>query len=885
MHPQQLTRKFRTLAIYIMCAVAVAAAFTLIPFVRAADQPIDLDENAANGAESKVSTKVLQTYPVKIENTVYNNAAGGSYTFTWPGAGPGGFNSFLSAGPGVGTVWVWTTVYQVYSIESPVNFTPARTLSVFGTSTQGVQPTGTNTTGTFMVPGKSLNPTSVTLSSTSLSSSLITFFSPKKTVATCSVDCAQAQCDVTIANETGGAFLAKTQQLGCCNEPHQLICGGTCVSYQTDPSNCGGCGNVCASDEICSDGACICPGGQTQCGTGCKDLQTDPSNCGTCGSVCASDESCIDGACLCDPGLTQCGMGCTDLQTDETNCGTCGTVCASDEFCSGGACVCDPGLTQCGAGCTDLQTDPTNCGTCGTVCPVGGFCTGGGCACPAGQSECGGVCIDLQNDPLNCGSCGNQCEVNDICSAGTCTACKAPTATACGNQCVNTHTDPYNCGGCGNVCDFSGCPSTGQGTCSQGSSCVCSPSATSTSSSTTLRFKPVHKSTTTTLKTNASFEVRPTTSFRKPEIVSSSRKPAPTSSTTIANTLATGTTSATSSASVVEAPLCDLPPIEQLIPAGGTYTQTQTGSRFGKEIQTTVSITMDGDMVAEGPCPLIVPVTGVDTSGVILSPISVYSRDASGDGLCQPGEAFCNYLVNVADLGDTPCLGPLATLTSPPDQYNPNQIVFLNATSTYPDLPAYPGDGVPLDPKANTTAFSITTTSDQPPDVGRPFIMNVSCTNVPGIVSMPFTLGIGSTCNPATDIDGQTYDRVNGFQAPVKATLVVEGNPVNYSTGNYNDGSTIPFKVSLSCGTQVLTDAQINPNPEIVALVHETLGPQSLLGINGDNNANPDNPLFSCTSTGCDYQFRTANLPLGRYIISVRMPDSRIFQAGFTISP
>jgi len=337
--------------------------------------------------------------------------------------------------------------------------------------------------------------------------------------------------------------------------------------------------------------------------------------------------------------------------------------------------------------------------------------------------------------------------------------------------------------------------------------------------------------------------------------------------------------------SVVEAPVCDLGPIQQMVPSGGTYTQTQTGGRFGKEIQTSVRIESDGQLIAQGPCPLVVPVTGVDTSGVILSPISVFTLDSSGDGLCQPGESYCNYLIKVADLGDTPCMNPLATLTSPPDQFNPNQLIFLNATSTYPDLPAYPGDGVPLDAKTNATAFSITSTSDQPEEVGRPFMMNVSCTNVSGSLPMALTLGIGSACDPNTDLDGETYDYVDGFQAPVKAKLVVEGGPVNYSTGRYNDGSTIPLKVSLGCGGQVLNDAQINPNPEIVAVVHSTLGPQPLTGINGDNNANPDDPLFSCSSTGCDYQFRTAELPLGTYVITVKMPDGRRFQAGFTISP
>jgi hypothetical protein len=67
--------------------------------------------------------------------------------------------------------------------------------------------------------------------------------------------------------------------------------------------------------------------------------------------------------------------------------------------------------------------------------------------------------------------------------------------------------------------------------------------------------------------------------------------------------------------------------------------------------------------------------------------------------------------------------------------------------------------------------------------------------------------------------------------------------------------------------------------------VNTILGPQSLLGINGDNNANPDSPIFSCSLSSCDFQFRTDQLPVGTYIIGIQMPDTRVFRAGFTISP
>ncbi len=662
MQREQMTPSLRTIAIYSMCAVAVVAALTLIPFVRAADQPIDLDQNAANGAESRVSTKVLQTYPVVIENTIFNNAGGGSYDFSWPGAGPGGFASFLTAGPGVGTVWRWSTVYQVYSIESPVTFKPAKSLPVFGSPTGGVQTVGGSTTSSFMVPGKSINPTSVTLSSTSLTSSLITFFSPKQTVATCGVECAPGQCEVSLSNQSGGTVMIATEQLDCCPEPHQTFCDGDCTSYLTDPENCGGCGNVCGTGELCSDGACVCPSGQAQCGSGCIDILSDPGNCGGCG-----------------------------------------VTCDSDQYCDGG--------------------------TCQDICP--------------GETLCGTQCVDTTMDKANCGGCGIRCEPNDICTGGLCMGCRGALQTSCNNQCVDIYSDTDNCGGCGNVC--------GSGeVCSSG---ACVPGLTSGGRGT------ASLSGTNILSPRGAATQRTAPAARTSPAAASARdrrggRMRPISSTADSSGgQSTQTVTAQSPLTVVEAPVCDLQPIQEMVPPGGTYTQTQTGGRFGREIQTSVRIESGGQLIAQGPCPLIVPVTGVDTSGVILSPISVVTTDTSGDGLCQPGEARCDYLIKVADLGDTPCMNPLATLSSPPDQFNPNQLIFLNATSTYPTLPAYPGDGVPLDAKTNATAFGITSTSDQPSDVGRPFLMDVSCTNVPGSVQMPLTLGIGTVCDPATDLD------------------------------------------------------------------------------------------------------------------------------------
>ena len=93
--------------------------------------------------------------------------------------------------------------------------------------------------------------------------------------------------------------------LGGCAEPANqcagglLACDGECKNHQTDPSHCGGCGNVCPDTLVCSVGRCSdsCAGNQVACGRSCVDLLSDAQNCGQCGLKCANGASCVDGKC------------------------------------------------------------------------------------------------------------------------------------------------------------------------------------------------------------------------------------------------------------------------------------------------------------------------------------------------------------------------------------------------------------------------------------------------------------------------------------------------------------------------------------------------------------------------------------------------------------
>jgi hypothetical protein len=131
-------------------------------------------------------------------------------------------------------------------------------------------------------------------------------------------------------------------------------CNVTCVYLNADPDNCGGCGNACQPHAICVGppdgglGVCECAagvalpdGGQSiiLCNGVCADVTTDPNNCGGCGTVCPSAQVCAptdagSGICQATCGTAvECSGSCVTLSTDPSNCGACGNVCPQGYSC------------------------------------------------------------------------------------------------------------------------------------------------------------------------------------------------------------------------------------------------------------------------------------------------------------------------------------------------------------------------------------------------------------------------------------------------------------------------------------------------------------------------------------------------------------------------
>jgi hypothetical protein len=92
----------------------------------------------------------------------------------------------------------------------------------------------------------------------------------------------------------------------CACRPGLTACNGVCTDLLHNVLNCGACGTQCnfAAGQRCVDG--VCQNGncaninRTFCNGGCytqAQFNSDPLNCGRCGNACARNQVCVAGAC------------------------------------------------------------------------------------------------------------------------------------------------------------------------------------------------------------------------------------------------------------------------------------------------------------------------------------------------------------------------------------------------------------------------------------------------------------------------------------------------------------------------------------------------------------------------------------------------------------
>jgi Pel9A-like, right handed beta helix region len=120
--------------------------------------------------------------------------------------------------------------------------------------------------------------------------------------------------------------------------------------------------------------------------------QSDPANCGRCGQACVVGQACVSGVCTlnCVAPQVACGGICADPASNSLHCGGCNMPCGAGQICQGSMCVtgsCAPGTSMCNGACVDTQTNTAACGASCTACLVGQSCTAGVCT---GGSGAGG---------------------------------------------------------------------------------------------------------------------------------------------------------------------------------------------------------------------------------------------------------------------------------------------------------------------------------------------------------------------------------------------------------------------------------------------------------------------------------------------------------------
>lgn len=127
----------------------------------------------------------------------------------------------------------------------------------------------------------------------------------------------------------------------CSSTRTNFACEGECVNLDTDPANCGACGNIC-NNGICNDGACNCEPGYSDCNIsavdGCEsELSSSAHHCGTCEVDCGPNTECVAGVCGCAPGWHDCLSSLDGCETKELNI----------EVPADGACACAVGYGDC----------------------------------------------------------------------------------------------------------------------------------------------------------------------------------------------------------------------------------------------------------------------------------------------------------------------------------------------------------------------------------------------------------------------------------------------------------------------------------------------------------------------------------------------------------
>ena len=819
----------------------------------AATKSVDLDATTANGAESLCELNVLQTFPVKIENKVTNRTGGDAFNFDWKSAGPGGFSSSAPSGTtgGVGSKWVWTTNQTVYSYTGSTCATDVCFLKTGGPDVvTSACSLGCLVDGLSVSITKGATPDEVVISwpATAGPYTVYRASSPRAVV-----DVANALITTDLTTYTDRPPAG--------TDAYYIIRGTSCLTPKP-----------CSSDNDCdlaTEGTCVSRGPFGAPGRSLFTNDVTVSSASLTSSLItffSPPKEVFRVESSVAPGGS--GIAFQQTLTNPTNQPLTVTVA---EYPPG--CCNEPHQLNCDGDCVDYLTDPNNCGGCGFACGDGYYCSEGSCfpSCPEGTTYCDGFCRDLENDRQNCGACRHVCEtifppgdceppnciLDQICVEGSCQVCDPPSNTACDNRCTDVHFDADNCGRCGQSCNVL-CP-TGVGVCNGGGSCCCI-------------YPDNHQ------------ECIPTPDGPPPPMNAGSKIPP----------------------LVEEAPICESPKTETVIPPGGTFTDCLLQGVLAKEVPTSVvacgnSIPIgnakcaNGDPASQGTFMKLVPDPTKPIGAAYVTPFAVHVLDASHDGLIQPDEPV-QLFIEVLNAGPVAITGAFATLSSPPVDLsddgiaNPVSALITAGSSSYGTILGTPEASSDCNappptryPATNVVPFEIKLPLSHPGDTSRPFVLHFTgfVNENPFSMDVPIALGVAHTCNYAANV--RDYDAVDGLYEPM-APLISSENAPSFPPDPFALGQVLPLKLRLSCVAPNLTDADIDA-PQIVGLSEQTLGPLDigLLALNDDTGTNDPFFRWDPAHTKWVFNLRTGVLGPGTFTLTVRLAGRKDYVTGFVV--
>lgn len=270
---------------------------------------------------------------------------------------------------------------------------------------------------------------------------------------------ARCTCNVDPVCKSAGSTCSGTAAVASC-----ALDGDGCF-YQASSM-------MCASGSTCSEGKCGCAAGLTSCNGVCVDLQSDPKNCGACGESGCSNKSmgCSKGQCVCAAdtpnGLEICNF--PGQQRGTCWNGVCvlpalGLGCSSSSDCVPGGCsptgYCLGTIELAGqVSCSDPNGPSVRCPT------------SQGCKDVGGRAPPFAVCGDggVGTGPITCDG-SNDCPTNNDCCAlaGTQHCYPQSQAGVIGSGCTALNSNP-NAPQAAVVCD----PLNPTTSCPTGKSCV-----------------------------------------------------------------------------------------------------------------------------------------------------------------------------------------------------------------------------------------------------------------------------------------------------------------------------------------------------------------------------------------------------------------------------